>query len=262
MKRVFLTIFCAVAMLSAFAQDIIITTDAERINAQIIEVSAYDILYRQASETDGPTFRLPLTNIVSILFEDGRVSVFNNDLTNPALYDKVVRQPLLPGMITKQKRIYFLNEDTRTTQMSEEAYLKFIENNCPEAWQSYQRGSRFCLLGWRFFGSGLCLEAVGIPLYVVGWKMQNAAQATDPKAYYGRGMETAGIIMMAGGAACEIAAIPLLSIGSKKCKRSYEVYNSCYLRQHPAIESTSKDVAPVSLNLKATTNGIGLALRF
>ena len=220
MKRFSLSILCAVAALCAMAQDIIVTTDATRINAKIVEISAYDILYKQKSDLDGPTTRLPLSNIVSILFEDGRVSVFNNDLKNPALYDKVVRQPLLPGVITKQKKTYFLTEDTQVTKMSEEAYLKFIENNCPEAWQSYQRGNHLTMLGWRFFGSGLCLEAVGIPLFFVGLKMKSDAQAKDPKSYYGLGMETAGIIMMAGGGVCEVASIPLLSGGSKQRHKS------------------------------------------
>ena len=262
MKRLFFLIVCAASALAVSAQDIIVTTDAERIHAKIIEVSSYDILYRQADETDGPTFRLPLSNIVSILFEDGRVSVFNNDLTDPALYDKVVRQPLLPGMITKQKHIYFLNEDTQVTQMTEEAYLKFIENNCPEAWQSYQRGQKLWSLGWRFFGSGLCLEAVGIPVYIVGLKMQRHHDASDPNSYYGVGMSTAGIIMMAGGAVCTVASIPLLSVGSKKRNHTHEVYNNCYLLQHPAKESMADDIKPLSLHLQANTNGLGLALHF
>ena len=145
--------------------------------------------------------------------------------------------------------------------MSEEAYLKFIENNCPEAWQSYQRGNHLTMLGWRFFGSGLCLEAVGIPLFFVGLKMKSDAQAKDPKSYYGLGMETAGIIMMAGGGVCEVASIPLLSVGSKKRHKSYEVYNNCYYLQHPVKEETGI-AAPVSLNLQANTNGFGLALKF
>ena len=262
MKRFLLCLTAAVAVLSAAAQDIIVTTDAERINAKIIEVSSYDILYRQSAETDGPTFRLPLSNIVSILFEDGRVSVFNNDLKDPALYGKVVRQPLLPGMITKQKHTYFLNEDTQVTQMSEEAYLKFIENNCPEAWQSYKRGQQLWSLGWRFFGSGLCLEAVGIPVFIVGLQMQNRSEGNKETITYGTGMELAGIIMMAGGGVCTVASIPMLSVGSKKSKRSHEVYNNCYLLQHPAKEDLTDQTTPVSLNLQTSGNGIGLAICF
>ncbi len=261
MKRFSLAILCAVLALGAMAQDIIVTTDAERINAKIVEISSYDILYKQASDLDGPTTRLPLSNIVSILFEDGRVSVFNNDLKNPALYDKVVRQPLLPGVITKQKKTYFLTEDTQVTKMSEEAYLKFIENNCPEAWQSYQRGERCWSLGWRFFGSGLCLEAVGIPVYLVGLKLQNKGQSGDPNSNYGMGMSLAGIIMMAGGGVCEVASIPLLSVGSNKRRKSYEVYNNCYYLQHPVSEE-KEAAAPVSLHLQANTDGFGLALKF
>lgn len=261
MKRFSLSILCAVAAICAMAQDIIVTTDATRINAKIVEISAYDILYKQESDLDGPTTRLPLSNIVSILFEDGRVSVFNNDLKNPALYDKVVRQPLLPGVITKQKKTYFLTEDTQVTKMSEEAYLKFIENNCPEAWQSYQRGERCWSLGWRFFASGWCLEAVGVPVFFVGLKLQNKGKDGDPNSNYGMGMSLAGIIMMAGGGVCEVASIPLLSVGSKKRRKSYEVYNNCYYLQHPVKEETGI-AAPVSLNLQANTNGFGLALKF
>ncbi len=262
MKRFSLVILCAVLALGAMAQDIIVTTDAERINAKIVEVSSYDILYKQASDLDGPTTRLPLSNIVSILFEDGRVSVFNNDLKNPALYDKVVRQPLLPGVITKQKNTYFLTEDTQVTKMSEEAYLKFIENNCPEAWRSYLRGQQLWSLGWRFFGAGLCMEAVGIPVYFVGLNLQNKSQINDPNSNYGIGMSLAGIIMMAGGGVCEIASVPLLSVGCRKRRHSHEVYNNCYYLQHPVKDKTETATPPVSLNLQATADGLGVALKF
>ena len=53
MKRFSLSILCAVAALCAMAQDIIVTTDATRINAKIVEISAYDILYKQESDLDG-----------------------------------------------------------------------------------------------------------------------------------------------------------------------------------------------------------------
>ncbi len=263
MKRLFSCLVLLLAMCTAWGQDIIVTTDAKRINARIVEINTQEVAYRTYPDTEGAIEHIALTNIVSILFEDGRVSVFKNDLTDPALYDRVARQPLLPGLITKQDKFYYLNEDNQVTRMSEEAYLRFIENNCPEAWQSYQRGDHLSRLGWRFFGSGLALVTVGIPITVAGVHMQNKAQSTDPKSYYGFGMEVAGIIMMAGGTGCTIASIPLLAVGAKKKNRTYEVYNDCYNLQHTVNTISDPQAAPtLSLNLQASTNGVGIALQF
>ncbi len=263
MKRFCSCLVLLIAVLTAWGQDIIVTTHAKRINARIVEITEQEVVYRSYPDTEGAIEHIALGNIVSILFEDGRVSVFKNDLTDPSLYDRVARQPLLPGLITKQDKYYCLNEDDQVTRMSEEAYLRFIENNCPEAWQSYQRGDHLYRVGWRFFGSGLTLVAVGIPISVAGIKMQNRAQAEDPKSYYGFGMEVAGIIMMAGGTGCTIASIPLLTVGAKKKHHTHEVYNDCYQLQHTVNTLSSAETVPaLSLNLQATPHGIGIALQF
>lgn len=266
MKRFCSCLLLLMAVVTAWGQDIIVTTDAKRINARIVEITEQEVAYRSYPDTEGAIEHIALKNIVSILFENGRVSVFKNDLTDPSLYDRVARQPLLPGLITKQEKekCYYLNENNQVTRMSEEAYLRFIENNCPEAWQTYQRGEHQYRIGWRFFGSGLTLIAVGVPITVVGFYMKNKAEsAGHPEYYYGTGMQAAGFIMMAGGAGCTIASIPLLSTGAKKMHRTHEVYNDCYKLQHTVNTVSDATTAPaLSLNLQASTNGIGLALQF
>lgn len=260
MKRLLSIVMGAVCALSALGQDIIVTTDATRINARIVEVTETEIGYRQYPDEEGPIYHTPIDKVVTVLYENGQVFVFNNALSDPKLYANVIRQPILPGMITKTKDVYYLKEDTQVTRMSEQAYLKFIEDNCPEAWQSYLKGEHQYKIGWRFFGSGLVLATVGIPICCVGQKMMNKTQTDDHDYWYGYGMRAAGIIMVAGGVACEIVSIPLLAVGSHKQKKSFEVYNKCYIDQHTPVQN--EGTSQVTLNLNASSNGVGLALKF
>ena len=83
--------------------------------------------------------------------------------------------------------------------------------------------------------------------------------ADQPQAYYGIGMEYAGIILMAAGGALTVASIPMLSVGQHRRKNSHEVYNACYLEQQ---HISAPQEPQVSLNLQVSSNGLGMALRF
>jgi len=80
MKNIVNTILIAVSFLvSSFAcaQDIIITTDAQKIDAKILEVSKYEIRYKEKDNLDGPTYILEIKEISSIIYANGKVNVYN-----------------------------------------------------------------------------------------------------------------------------------------------------------------------------------------
>ena len=83
MKRTFLkVVFGVVAIIlstSIWAQDIIITTDAQKIEAKITEVSKSEIRYKEADNLEGPTFVLETTEINSIIYANGKVVLYNQD---------------------------------------------------------------------------------------------------------------------------------------------------------------------------------------
>lgn len=76
----FLTIM--VITLCSYAQDIIVTKDAKKIDAKILEVSTSEIRYKELDNIDGPTFILRTDEIVTIIYANGKVVIYNNDVQN------------------------------------------------------------------------------------------------------------------------------------------------------------------------------------
>ena len=83
MKHSFVQIiFGAIAIflsVSIRAQDIIVTTDAKKIEAKITEVSKSEIKYKEFDYQDGPTFTLGVEEINSIIYANGKVALYNQD---------------------------------------------------------------------------------------------------------------------------------------------------------------------------------------
>ena len=83
MKHTFLKISLGVIALifsaSIEAQDIIVTNDAKKIEAKILEVSKNEIKYKEFNYQDGPTFTLGFEDINSIIYANGKVALYNQD---------------------------------------------------------------------------------------------------------------------------------------------------------------------------------------
>ena len=78
MKRLLLSLALVLAAsLGALAQDIIILRNSEKIEAKIVEISSTEIAYKKADYTDGPTFRLDISEVSSIIYANGDVQAFN-----------------------------------------------------------------------------------------------------------------------------------------------------------------------------------------
>lgn len=81
MKHIFTKSIAIVAMLfvAAFvwAQDVIVTTDGQRIDAKIMEVSKQQVKYKELDNLDGPTFVLEVEEIGTITYANGKVVTYN-----------------------------------------------------------------------------------------------------------------------------------------------------------------------------------------
>ena len=78
MKRIFfLSIFLLMASAISFAQDIIVTTDAQKIEAKILEVFKMEIKYKEWDNLDGPLFTLATSEICTITYSNGKVVTYN-----------------------------------------------------------------------------------------------------------------------------------------------------------------------------------------
>lgn len=60
------------------AQDIIITKDAQKIEAKVLESSNSEIKYKKQSNLEGPTFVVSISELNSVIYANGEVQVFNS----------------------------------------------------------------------------------------------------------------------------------------------------------------------------------------
>jgi len=67
--------------LGACAQDIIVTTDARKIEAKITEVTKSEIRYKEKDYLDGPTFVISTDDISSIIYANGKVVLYSQPST-------------------------------------------------------------------------------------------------------------------------------------------------------------------------------------
>lgn len=236
MKKITVLVFVSLMTMVSLAQDIIITTNKEKIEAKVLEVSTSTIKYKKHSHLDGPTYILETDKIVCIAYEDNNV-----DLLTPIKDDKsIYSMPILNtsndenlGFITKVGGLYTLYTKDSRTPMDKKAYINFIKNNSPEAWSEWKQGTTLMNTGWGLFAGGLASTfCIGLPLMIIddNWRMFEA-----------------GLSFVIVGPWVTIASIPLLTVGATKRNNSYKNYN-----QQTAAQ----------LTLGGSQNGVGLRIAF
>ena len=244
-KFLTLLLFVTISIVS-FAQDIIITKDKERIQAKILEVSKDEIKYKKFTYQDGPVFSIDIDEIVTVAYENGEVEIYNEETIEEknemiqAKAEALRKQEAMYGTLIKADDLYYLCDRDKRTKMDKEAYLEFIQDNCPEAYKSYKKGNRLWKAGFGLLGSGLGMTLlVGTPLYVFGI-------LEDDEEY-----RIAGSFFLTMGSLATSGSIPLLVVGGIKRNNSHEVYND-----------HCKNPQYLSFSINAKANGVGLALNF
>lgn len=240
MKRQVL-LLAALLLLSAsvFAQDIIITRDAQRIESKIKEVSPTEIRYLFWDDQDGPVFVLPTSDIVTVIYQNGRVQVFNHD--KPAAANEETKSPsdttdVSGGVIelsgSRLAPFFILKQGDKETTMNGSELIKFLNTACPAAYNEY-------IKGFRIYAGGYIMVCCGLGLVIAG------ALCMDSSV-------TAGACLLGTGCAASIASVAMAYTGKHKAVNSYKIYNV----------QCQKQVTTLSLNGQISQDGIGLALRF
>lgn len=252
MKKIVSLLFAAFVAVGAFAQDLIITRDGQRIEAKVIEVSSAEVKYKEFNNQDGATFILRADEINTVVFENGSVKVFNApaqaDDNQPAkIEDTAAAEEVLPqvALFTMDDDIYFLGD----RKFTEAEYLAFVQENCQPAYEAFMKGAKLRKTGWQLLASGLPIFTAGVVLCGVGvgiGRERNDPQLRD-------GLCISGAILTSVGTGLSIGSIPCLIVGSVKKNNSYEVYNE---------QCAPKQTATLDFSIQASENGIGLAMRF
>ncbi len=145
MKKKFILLVCAsIAIASLYAQDIIITNDAKKIEAKILEVSKSEIRYKEMDNLNGPTFILETDEISSIIYSNGKAVSYNQQATaKEAVKEEEMTQ--IKSQPNEQKEqhtpkysveestaeILFRSGDTITAQITElkNDYVAYVLNS-------------------------------------------------------------------------------------------------------------------------------------
>ncbi len=246
MKRLSLLLACIMVSLLTFAQDIIITRDAQRIEGKIKEVSPTEIRYLYWDNQDGPVFVLPTAEIATITYQNGKVQVFNNDQPKQMSHEATLvvdttnladtTQQSDDGMIrmsgSRLAPFYILKQDGKETTMDGSELVKFFNTACPEAYNEYIKGVKLYWGGYFLMCGSLGLLVTSL-LYI-----------DSGIALWGS--------LLAASCILDIASITMAYTGKQKARDSYKIYNA----------QCSKRATTLSLSTQVSQNGIGLALRF
>ena len=149
MKHFILTVCALIACVTLAAQDIIVTTAAQKIEAKILEVSKSEIKYKEIDNLEGPTFVLETNEINSIIYSNGKVVLYDsqsaNTPSNSVADEDIVEILLLSGVkfkaqITEMKSdyiAYVLDGNPYTLSTSQIDQVTFLQNGQVKKYNHY-----------------------------------------------------------------------------------------------------------------------------
>ena len=228
MKQFLFTFIFVVLTVFCFAQDIIVTTDARKIEAKILEISETEVKYKENDNLEGPTFIISTNNISSIVYANGKVTLYQQSSTEEKGKSDIGSEP---SYITRLGDSYTY----KGYVMKGDAYANFLRNNCLKAYEIYHKGYVISYAGVLFLSVGVGLE-VGT---LIGGAIVGG-YFNMPVVYCGLG--------------CLAASIPLVIVGYDKMHQSVDVFNQeCALNPNRTHSFWS---------INASQHGIGLAFNF
>ena len=148
--------------------------------------------------------------------------------------------------------------------MNKKEYVNFLKNNCPEAFRLHKDGKKIITSGWCLFGIGLGFITTG-GMYQLAVELNHYGSKDDKyHDFYSQVQRTKldiqynnysviSLSIVCIGAGITAISIPLLSVGYAKQKKALTTYNK---------QCSSPYISPLTLNLTAGQNGLGLALNF
>ena len=241
-----LTVLCG----SAFAQDIIHTIDGRSIEAKVLEISDEDILYKTFDNQDGPDYRMSVSRILRIVFQNGTERSFAPSsliFQSPYAYDAIGPYGPLEyrwgHYYDRRGRLYADQlRDYLGVSLYGSDYLK-ADRQLTWGLVLTVTGATI-LVGSLVAGGASAQYNRNVSSMNLPYHMRETA-ASSPAPYI-----VGGLV----GAACLGFGIPLWVKGDKKLNAIADDYNQRYGGKNYGYRP--------SLNLGSTGNGVGLALNF
>ncbi len=271
---------------SLYASDMIVTKDARKIDAKILEVSSSEIKYKKVSNLDGPLYVMPVTEIQTVVYENGEVEIYEERKE-----EEVAKLVAKEENYNKVANVKTQNESKqkssveRTTERKEDSYGYRSSSKASSAIEEktvyYDQDP---IYGSERAKVERTLKTNGD---VLGYRSLNGKQLTSNEyANYlkrhctpaletyrrGNGLLSAGIAMIvvgdmigcaglaangnipvfAFGAIVEVIGIPLIINGAKVRRKSLKVYEKNCLNNDVAFE----------YRVGVAGKGVGVSLNF
>lgn len=233
----------------ANAQDRINLLDSRRvIEAKIIEIGEVDILYKLYNNLDGPDYRLSVSRISSIDFENGTHQVFaGNNVTGP--YVDGYLDGYDDGRLDYRRGHYYIHD----RRLHGEELSDYIGYSLYGA--KYRKASNQYFWGISLTGVGAAIIIFAATEHICQNRLNNDPDFQD-NFFKDHSNNTGGYIIggYAAGAVCLGVGIPLWVKADKTFNEIADDYNRNYGRRNLGYSS--------SLTAGPTRSGLGLALNF
>ncbi len=256
-------ILCGVLSMFA-ANDLIIKTNSEKVEALIQEVSETELRYKKANNPNGPMFVIKLEEVASIIYANGEVQAIEHKAAPQAQpqqgynYNSAYN-PYNGGAYGNY--MYGNNPDNGPMQrIGYNEYLIdghrlkgkelkfFLQQTCPQAHTYYNTWNNCEVAGW-------CMLGIGAAMFIgigVGCFVGSEDYSYHSTAWYT--LRNTGIAFWVIGGASMAGSIPLITCGNIFKRRVNQVYN---------MNCGNNNVAcSPELKLTSGANGLGLALSF
>lgn len=238
-QRLFCCICTTMMALLTFAQDIIITSDAQKIEAKIMEVSKAEIKYKEWDNLEGPLFVMATSEISSVIYSNGKVVLYNQSSvtvksdTTPVALPVTPMENAKPAPMALRGRIYRDNGHylCDETYISSKEVERILQREDSIAYAQWQKGKSLVVGGSVFVIMGAGLATGGIVAMVTG----------TPDAGVGL---ACGALVSAG------VGLGMVLCAPAKYNKAIDLYNSRF------------DKAAVQLRWSIAPNQLGLALAF
>lgn len=238
----------------AFAQDVIHTLDSRPIEAKVIEITDDYIRYKTFDNLEGPDYRMSVSRIARIVFENGTEKVFAPaTVIVPGPYSYDYYGPYGP-LEYRWGHYYDRRGRVYAEQLRDYMGVSLYGSEYLKAQSQYQWGM------WLTLGGATLLVSSIVGGAMLSDYNNSTADINSHMSQYGMGGNSSSgeeAIYIAGGiagAACIGVGIPLWVKGNRRLNRIADDYNQRYGGRGYGSKA--------SLNLGATGSGFGLALSF
>lgn len=238
-QRLFCLACTMMVTLLTFAQDIIVTSDAQKIEAKITEVSKTEIKYKEWDNLDGPHFIIPTSEISSVIYSNGKVVLYSTSSKPTKSDTAAIVLPSTPtknpqpepehvsGRIYRDNGHYMYNE----TYISSKEVEQILQREDSIAYAQWQKGKSLVVGGSILIGIGAGLVSGSVISAIMG------------DSSVGVGLACGSLVSTGIGLGMAISSIA-------KYNKAIDLYNSRY------------DQKAVQLRWSIAPNQLGLALAF